>query len=195
MLDVKERDAVVVGGGQVAHRKVVGLLQAGAHITVISPKVNENIRNLSMKNLLVWKEKVIEEKDIQGAFIVIAATNNQQVNERIASYAGEHQLINVVDHQKKSNFHVPAKLERGALTISVATGGASPTLAKVIRDELAERYSYEYEDYLTFLSIVREKMKQQNIPKQKKQELLKEITSIDYRQSKQKQIDFLQSLP
>lgn len=194
MLDVKERDAIVVGGGQVAYRKVVGLLQAGASVTVVSPNINEDMQHLHVKNMIVWKEKVVEKMDIQEAFIVIAATNDQHVNERIASFIDKHQLINVVDHPKVSNFHVPATLERGDLTISVATGGASPILAKVIRDELAERYSFEYEDYLTFLSIAREKVKKQHITKQKKRELLQKIIHPHYRQSKQKQINFLQVL-
>src|SRR5699024_4363441 len=151
MLDVKERDAIVVGGGQVAYRKEVGLLQAGASVTVVSPNINEDMQHLHEKNMIVWKEQVVEEMHIQEDFSVIDTTIDQHVNERIASFIDKHQLINVVDHPKVSNFHVPATLERGDLTISVATGGASPIVAKVIRDELAERYSFEYEDYLTFL--------------------------------------------
>ena len=159
MLDLTNKAVVVIGGGRIAYRKIVGLLQAGAKITVISPEINPKIEELIIAERITWHKKEFEQDDLDSAFIVIAATDNHLVNNQVALSAGVHQLVNVVDDQSLSNFHVPAKLTRGNLTISVATGGASPTLAKVIRDEFAEVYDDSYEDYLVFLRQVTIKIK------------------------------------
>lgn len=194
MMNIKDKVAVVVGGGQIAHRKVIGLLQAGAQITVISPAIHVNIEKLLHTNKITWKKKKFESVDLDSALIVIAATNDQKVNEYVALSTRNYQLVNVVDNQEMSNFHVPAKLKRGDLTITVATGGASPILAKVIRNELATIYDESYEAYLKFLAISREKVKHLILNQDTKMQLLKRITDPTYRRSKDKQKKFLEMI-
>ncbi|MBE1553955.1 NAD(P)-binding protein [Sporosarcina limicola] len=194
MLNIKDKVVVVVGGGQIAYRKMIGLLQAGASVTVISPVIHLKIEELFTDNRIAWKNKVFEPDDLASALIVIAATNSEKVNEFVALSAGHHQLVNVVDNPELSTFHVPATLKRGGLTISIATGGASPTLAKVIRDELAEIYDESYEDYVEFLALSREKVKQSILDQQTKMQLLKEIISDAYRKSNEKQKVFLEMI-
>ena len=160
MLNIKDKAVVVVGGGLIAYRKMVGLLQAGACVTVISPMIHSKIEKLYAENRIAWKNKLFEPDDLDSALIVIAATNSEMVNKFVAFSAGKYQLVNIVDNPELSTFHVPAKLTRGDLTISVATGGASPTLSKSIRDELAVIYDESYGDYLEFLTLSREKVKQ-----------------------------------
>ena len=105
----------------------------------------------------------------------------------------KHQLVNVVDNPELSNFHVPAKLTRGDLTISVATGGASPTLAKVIRDELSSVYDDSYAEYFSaFLAEVREKVRNSPLDRATKMQYLKEVTNVTYRHSIEAQTDFLE---
>src|SRR5690625_793147 len=155
MMNMENKIAVVVGGGRVAYRKIVGLLRAGASITIISPVIHGEIKKVLATNQVIWKNKLFEPEDLQNALLVIAATNDKEVNEHVAASTGSHQLVNIVDDQEKSDFHVPAKLTRGDLTIAVATGGASPTLARVIRNELAEIYDESYDEYLEFLAVDR----------------------------------------
>ncbi|MER2090818.1 MAG: NAD(P)-binding protein [Sporosarcina sp.] len=194
MLNLKNKEAVVVGGGQIAYRKIAGLLQSGACVTVISPVIQLKIEELLSDNRIAWRNKIFEPEDLDSAWIVIAATNNEKVNEFVALSAGNYQLVNVVDNQEISTFHVPAKLTRGDLTISVATGGASPTLAKVIRDELAAIYDESYEEYLEFLALARVKVKHSILNQKIKTKLLKEITNVSYRQSNEKQQAFLETI-
>ena len=191
MLNLKNTMAIVVGGGQIAYRKIMGLLQAGACVTVISPEIHAEIEKLLAEKQITWRKKVFEASDLDSAWIIIAATNHQHINEDVALAAQPHQLINIVDNPERSNFHVPAKLTRGNLTISVATGGASPILAKVIRDELAVIYDDSYAGYLEFLAVSRERIKQTFLDWKTKRQLLKDITEKPYRQSIEKQRAFL----
>ena len=192
MLNIEEKAVVVVGGGLIAHRKIVGLLQAGAYVTVISPAIHAKIDQLFIENKIAWKAKLFEPNDLDFALIVIAATNNEIVNTFVASSAGNHQLVNIVDNPELSTFHVPAKLTRGDLTITVATGGASPTLSKRIRDELAVIYDASYSDYLEFLTLSREKIQQSMFDQTIRTKLLITITSNTYRHSINMQYAFLE---
>ncbi len=192
MLNIKNQEVVVVGGGTIAYRKIRGLLQAGANITVISPEIEERIETLRRERRIDWRKKEFESADITSALVVIAATNSNVVNELVAFATMKHQLVNVVDNPELSNFHVPAKLTRGDLTISVATGGASPTLAKVIRDELSSVYDDSYAEYLAFLAEVREKVRNSPLDRATKMQYLKEVTNVTYRHSIEAQTDFLE---
>ena len=192
MLNIEDKAAVVVGGGLIAYRKIVGLLQSGASVTVISPVIHSEIEQLFIENKIAWNNKLFEPDDLDFALIVIAATNNKMVNTFVASSAGRHQLVNIVDNPELSTFHVPAKLIRGDLTISVATGGASPTLSKSIRDELAEMYDESYGSYIEFLTLSREKVKDSMLNQTIKTKLLKAITNDTYRQSNNMQNAFLE---
>ena len=183
MLNIEDKNAVVVGGGLIAYRKVIGLLQAGAGITVISPVIHSKIEQLFIENKIAWKNKMFEPDDLDDAMIIIAATNNEMVNTFVASSAGKHQLVNIVDNSELSTFHVPAKLTRGDLTITVATDGASPTLSTSIRDEIALIYDDSYSDYLEFLTLSRKKVKHSTLNQTTKTQLLKTITNETYRQS------------
>ena len=192
MLNIEDKAVVVVGGGLIAYRKMVGLLEAGAYVTVISPVIHSKIEQLVIENKIAWKDKLFEPDDLNSALIVIAATNSEIVNTFVASSASKNQLVNIVDNPMLSTFHVPAKLTRGDLTISVATGGASPTLSKSIRDELAVIYNDSYVDYLNFLTLSREKVKQSILDQTIKTNLLKAITNDTYRQSINMQNAFLE---
>lgn len=194
MLNVKGKSAVVVGGGLIAYRKILSLLESGAHVTVVSPALHLKVEKLVVENEVTWKNKLFETSDLDSAWIVIAATDKEEINEFIALSKSDFQLVNVVDDPQLSNFHVPAKVSRGDLTIGVATGGASPVLAKVIRDEIATIYDEFYEEYLKFLVLSREKIKQLDLNRQMKEQLLKKITGEEYRKSKEKQTDFIKEI-
>src|SRR5690625_722467 len=142
----------------------------------------------------MWKTKLLEPEVLQNALLVIAAINDKRVNEHVASSTESYQIVNNVDDQDKSDFHVTALLTRGDLTNAVATGGASPTLATVIRDELAEIYDESYDDYLQFLAASREKIKYLHHDQDLKKQMLIQITDSIYRKSKNKQKEFLEKI-
>ncbi|MEK3886726.1 precorrin-2 dehydrogenase/sirohydrochlorin ferrochelatase family protein [Bacillus sp. FSL K6-3431] len=194
MLNMKNKNAVVVGGGIVAYRKIIGLLKAGANVIVISPTVHPQVEELYFNQQIHWMIKEFEQCDIDTALIVIAATNNRKLNEEIAKNCSGTQLVNVIDNQEHSSFQVPATLTRGKLTIAVGTGGASPILAQNIRNELAERYDVSYEDYLLFLMKSRKEILRKVRDETERRQLLKDITHINYKKSNVKQNDFLERM-
>ncbi|KXG10890.1 Precorrin-2 dehydrogenase [Anoxybacillus sp. P3H1B] len=151
MLHIANQHVVVIGGGRVAERKIKGLLEAEAKITVVAPSATGGIQQLAAAGALVWRRKTFSPDDIKEAWMVIAATNNREVNEAVAAAAEPYQLINIADDPERSNFHVPAVVRRGRLTIAVSTGGASPTVAQQIRRQLAEQYDEDCGRYIEFL--------------------------------------------
>lgn len=178
-LDIIHKEAVVVGGGRIAYRKMRSLLKAGANVTVVSPDIHDYVKQLVDEQRVKWHKKTFQREDIANAFVVIAATNDKNINVQILENSAPHQLVNVVDDQKLSNFHVPAKLQRGKLTITVSTGGASPILARRIRDDLAQIYDDGYGDYVQFLAQARDKVHRVKLDNEVKSQLLYEMTDIN----------------
>lgn len=157
-LKLEQKQVVIVGGGVIAERKLEKLLATGAVITVISPEITERIHQLVMNGVVLWKEKLFFHDDVKEAFLIIAATNCQEVNQQVADACDSHQLLTVVDDPKRSNFIVPATISRGKLDISVSTGGASPSLAKKIAEQLVYELDEAYEEYIDFLDHCRKKV-------------------------------------
>ena len=156
-LELANRNCLVVGGGEVAERKVLSLIQAGACVEVISPKVTARIGRLAKKKEITWTDREYRPGDIKKAFLVISATDNQFTNASIAQEAYRlNTLLNVVDSPKECNFIVPASVIRGNLMISTSTSGKSPALAKRIRQEIQQNYGPEYGPLLDILGVCRE---------------------------------------
>lgn len=156
MLRLDGKKVVVVGGGKVAERKVRGLLEAEADLTVISPEMTASLQTLADEGKIVWLPRSFSKEDIQEAFMIFAATNNRHLNQLVKDSAAPHQLVTVADDPDHSNFHVPSRLQRGRLSIAVSTGGASPTLARKIREQLEHQFDKSYEAYLEFLFLKRQ---------------------------------------
>jgi precorrin-2 dehydrogenase/sirohydrochlorin ferrochelatase len=161
MLRMKGKRTVVVGGGSVATRKIGTLLNAEAEITVISAETTDRIIEWGNKGQLVLRSKRFEDGDLKGSFLIIAATNNPEVNLQAYRAAGQNQLINIIDRPDLSNFIVPSSFTRGKLTISVSTSGASPVLSRKIKTELSSSYDEAYEEYIDFLDDCRKKVKEE----------------------------------
>ena len=156
MVDLRDRPCTVVGGGAVAERKVAALLACGACVTVISPELSPSLQKWAREGRITVFSRYYQEGDLTGAFLVISATDNELVNKTVAAEAGRCGILwNVVDDPRRSNFIVPAVLAQGPLVIAVSTGGASPALAKKIRQELAQKFGPEYGILLTLLGKVR----------------------------------------
>jgi siroheme synthase-like protein len=144
-LDLKGRDVLVVGGGAVAEGKAIQLLEAGARVTVVSPQLTEALRAAADRGEITHLGGSFAEGDLNGVFLVIGATDDRKVNEKVARAARERgTLCNVVDQPDLCNFITPALVTRGELQISVSTGGGSPTLTQRVKREIAALVGEEY---------------------------------------------------
>ncbi|MDX9745141.1 MAG: bifunctional precorrin-2 dehydrogenase/sirohydrochlorin ferrochelatase [Syntrophales bacterium] len=155
-LDISDRQCAVVGGGEVAFRKVRRLLQCGARVKVISAKLSPEMEALKNRNEIVHINGRYKADHIADAFIVIGATNSRTVNNRIFRDARAGKvLVNIVDEPERCDFILPSVVERGDLAMAISTGGKSPALARHLRQELEEVYGEEYEIYLDILGQTR----------------------------------------
>jgi precorrin-2 dehydrogenase/sirohydrochlorin ferrochelatase len=163
-LDLNGRKCVVIGGGNVALRKVESLLENNAEVGVVSPEVCAELVQMAAAGKISVQRRVYQKGDLDGAFVVVAATNNNTVNSQIADEARELSvLLNVVDDAEKSNFIVPATVRRGEVTIAVSTSGRSPALARKIRTILEEHFGEECGTLALVVNDVRRELKEQNI--------------------------------
>lgn len=152
-LNVTGKKCVIVGGGKVAYRKACSLKESGAEVVVVSPEICTEMVN---EEGFVLIKREYEESFLDGALLVIAATNNEGVNKRVTLDAEKRNIIvNVVDYPERCSFIVPSTINRGDLCISISTGGASPAVAKRIREELEAVFGKEYEEYLDLLTKMR----------------------------------------
>ncbi|OTX79509.1 precorrin-2 dehydrogenase [Bacillus thuringiensis serovar londrina] len=191
---VNEKRVVVIGGGKVAGFKIIPLLKQGADIVVISPELDANLVKLVEEKKIRWYQREYEKSDIKSAFLVVAASSDSILNEQVAEDAAENQLVNVITNPESGNVHFPAAIHRGLLNIAVSTGGASPKLAKKIRDEIANKYDETYESYLDFLYEVRVKLKDLQLEKRERNILLQEVLKSVYVQNERKRESFLREL-
>ena len=158
-LDIANRACVVIGGGQVAERKAKGLLECGAHVTVISPELTEGLDGLHTSGTLSWINRSYQEGDLAEAFLVIAATDDPDVQHRVHAEAEKGNiLLNVADVPKWCNFILPATVRRGDFMVSVSTGGKSPALARELRKDLEEQFGSEYGLLVQMLGDLRAKI-------------------------------------
>lgn len=133
-LALEGRDCLVVGGGPVGAEKASGLLSAGARVTVVSPTLDAAFAPLEVE----WRQRVYASGDLEGMFLVIAATSERAVNEAVhADAEARGMLCNVADVPELCNFILPAVHREGPITVGVSTGGASPALAKRLRSDIA----------------------------------------------------------
>ncbi|MDZ3953608.1 NAD(P)-binding protein [Bacillus thuringiensis] len=191
---VNEKRVVVIGGGKVAGFKIIPLLKQGADIVVISPELDANLVKLVEEKKIRWYQREYEKSDIKSAFLVVAASSDSILNEQVAEDAAENQLVNVITNPESGNVHFPAAIHRGLLNIAVSTGGASPKLAKKIRDEITNKYDETYESYLDFLYEVRVKLKDLQLEKRERNILLQEVLKSVYVQNEGKRESFLREL-
>ncbi|MBV7506238.1 NAD(P)-binding protein [Bacillus sp. sid0103] len=191
MLRLEGKRVVVIGGGNVAERKVTGLLDTGAEIVVVSPEATEEIQRLSRDGRITWKQKSFTDSDIADAFLIFAATNNREINQSIRKSVNAHQLVTIADDPDGSTFHVPAHVQRGHLSIAISTGGASPTLARKIREQLEQQFDDSYEAYLNFLSSKRKWILKEVANASLKRKLLKSIVSPEFLTSDHRERDFM----
>ena len=147
-----------------AERKAQGLLECGAEVTIISPTATPDIRAKAAEGTLAWQQREYQPGDLEGAFLAIAATDQQTVNEGIAEEARSRNVVlNVVDNTPLCTFIAPSIVRRGDVTVALSTGGSSPALARKLRESLEGSKLLEYADLSKVLSAARTELKTRGV--------------------------------
>ncbi|HXO21132.1 MAG TPA: bifunctional precorrin-2 dehydrogenase/sirohydrochlorin ferrochelatase [Thermoanaerobaculia bacterium] len=155
-LDLRERPAVVVGGGTAAEEKARGLLEAGARVTAIAAAADPGLANLAASGKLRLLGRDFREGDLAGAFLVIAAVADPGLRERVWREARRRGvLINTVDDPPRCDFLAPAIVRRGDLAVAISTGGKAPALAVRLRQRLERELGDEHARFLELAGAVR----------------------------------------
>ncbi len=163
-LNISGRKCVVVGGGQVALRKVRTFLEHKAKVKVISPDLCSELSQLAESGEISVLRRGYQTGDLQGAFIAIVATNDSDINLRVAKEAQSAAvLVNVVDDPENSDFILPSYVRRGDVTIAISTAGRSPALARKIRTRLEKDFGDEYASLALLINEVRTEVKRRGI--------------------------------
>lgn len=139
-VDLRGRPCLLVGGGEVAHRKLTLLLRAGATVEVVAPEVSDEVAALAETHGLPVRRRGFDPADVVGRYLVIAATDDADTNRRVFEAASAaHTLVNSVDQPAISSAIFPAIIDRSPVQVAVSTGGASPTLARLVRGWIEAR--------------------------------------------------------
>ncbi len=163
-LNLAGKRCVILGGGNIAQGKIAALRQAGAQITVISPDATPGIRRAAQRGDVEWLERKYQPGDLEGSFVAVAATNVWHVNREIYEEAERTGvLLNVVDDPDLCSFIAPSIVKRDPVTLAISTGGASPALARKLRETLAEDANLRWADLANVLSQARRRVKDNRI--------------------------------
>jgi len=177
LLNIQDKKCLVVGGGNVAWRKVCSLKEAGARVTVVSP---EFCPEMGKETGIERIQQKYEEGFLNEVLVVIASTDDEEVNKKVYYDAVKRGiLVNVVDRPEFCSFIVPATISRGDLNISISTGGASPALARNIRESLEKQFGDEYGDFAKLLSETRRKILSEISNESIRRDILQRIAGLD----------------
>ncbi len=157
-IELRGRKCMVVGGGRIAARKIETLIRFNAEIVVISPVVIDKIVKLRETGSLTHLEKVYSEGDLEGAFLVIAATPDREVNERIADEADAKAIfVNVADNPGRCTFIFPSVVKKNELVIGITTSGSYPAMSKSIRGKIESLLANLDDDVMSLLREYRQR--------------------------------------
>ena len=177
-LKLRGRRCLVVGAGKISEGKIAGLLEAGAHVRVIATKATERIVHWHKTKKLRLEQRTFRSRDLDGFFLVVGATNSPKVHRAIYRAARARKVLcNIVDVPPLCDFYYPAVVRRGRLQIAISTAGASPSLARRLREELELAFAPEYAPWLTHLAGERKKLFAKNLPIAQRLRLLKDQAS------------------
>jgi len=164
LLNIQGKKCLVVGGGKVALRKVKALLEHGANIEIVSPDFCPELEQLAQEGAIKATHRDYKPEDLEDAFITIAATDDNKINESVSAGARRVGIpVNVVDDPNSSDFIAPSYFRRGDIIVAVSTSGRSPALARKIRSELERDFQPEYAQLALLADEVRSELKQQGV--------------------------------
>ncbi len=164
-LDLRDRSVVVIGGGEIAARKIEALLDARARVTVVSPRVVERIQRWVEAGRVHLERRRYERGDLRRACLAYCATGDADANRVAREEAdAEGVWLNVADDPALCDFFAPAVVRRGSLSVAISTNGASPALAARLREKLEEDLGEEYAAVLGRLEAVRARCREEGRP-------------------------------
>ncbi|OPX34646.1 MAG: hypothetical protein B1H11_10480 [Desulfobacteraceae bacterium 4484_190.1] len=177
-LALEGKNALVVGGGKVARRKVETLIEYGALVQIISMELTDGLKKLVEDGKIIHLGTQFEDHLMDGIFLVIAATDDHEFNHKISESARRKGLlINAVDQPADCDFIVPSIVKRGDLQIAISTSGKSPALAKKIRKELETQFGDEYESFLYLMGRLRKEILKKEYPQDENMRIFQEIVN------------------
>lgn len=179
-LELKGKKILIVGGGQVAERKVETLLDCGAEINIVSLRLTDKLNKIIENNGLHYLQEEFQEEHLDGVFLVIAATDDRNLNHKISTMAQEKGLlINAVDQPADCNFIVPSIVRKGDLQIAISTSGKSPALARRLREQLDRQFGDEYKDFLVLMGLLRKEILSKGLSQKENSRIFHEIVESD----------------
>ena len=177
-LKLRDRRCLVVGAGKISEGKIAGLLEAGAQVNVVAPSATSRILRWHQEGKIRLQKRTFRPNDLKGVFLVVAATNSENLHREIFRHAQAlGVLCNIVDVPPLCDFYYPAVVRRGKLQIAISTEGASPSLARRLREEMELTFGPDYSAWLEYLSHERKKLLAKRIPVAERMELLKKQAS------------------
>ena len=183
-LDITNRRCVIIGGGDVAERKAERLIECGAQVTIVSPLLTPLLEERKKARQIVHVDRDYEEKTLHGAFMVIGATDRNEINAQISQDAlSLGILVNNLDDPDKCNFILPSLVQQGDLSIAISTGGKSPALAKKLREDMQQQYGPEYQVLLRIMGSLRKKVLTQSYAPQDNKALFVDLVHSDILQA------------
>ena len=179
-LDVEDRPCVVIGGGEVAERKVESLLAAGASVRVVSPTLTPGLAAAAERGRIVHEARPYRGGDLEGALLAYAATDDEASHAEIHREARSRGvLLNVVDRPSRCGFIVPSTLTRGDVSVAVSTGGASPALARRARMEIERVVGPEYGRAAAILGRLRQRLRERRMPAEERRRIFEALVASD----------------
>jgi siroheme synthase-like protein len=165
MLRLDGKKCLVVGGGQVATRKVQRLAATGAEVTVVAPDLSPELAAMVASGRVGWEQRAYQKKDLDGAALVFAATDRHTVNAAVGRDCEQSNIpVNLADDPVGSTFQVPAVVERQDLLLAISTGGRSPAFARQLRQELERALSPERLELLELYAELRDEWRRTGRP-------------------------------
>ena len=179
-IKLTERPCLVVGAGEIGESKISSLLEANAEVRVVAPEGTPQVQSWAETKTIEWLQRAWEPGDLDGMFLVVAATSSTEVHERIFEEATRRGVLcNIVDVPALCDFYYPAVMQRGALQIAISTAGQSPALAQRLRKELEAQFGAEYAAWLEQLGQERDKLFAEPRDPEERKRLLHDLASAE----------------
>jgi len=184
LVDLQGKKALVVGGGKVAQRKIENVLEYGASVHVVARELTGELEHLHRERRIQFLGREFSEAHLEGAFLVIAATDDASLNRRVSQAAQQRGLlVNAVDQPADCNFIVPSVLSRGNLLIAVSTSGKSPAFARKVRVELEQHFGEEYGFFLNLMGNLRKEILPLGLSQEENKRAFEELVYSDLLQA------------
>ncbi|PAE88529.1 hypothetical protein CHH72_12880 [Shouchella clausii] len=187
MLELSMLNTVIVGGGQLAYKRALSIIEAGGHVTVVAPTLHPQLHALALAEKLRWEARYVSGDECFLADLLFLCTDQPLLHQQLLRNRAPRQLVYVGDQAQAGHVYVPAKIEKGLLTVSISTAGASPSYTKRIKGQIANILPEHAAEELAFLQKARELVLASNGGNGEKRALLQELASAERLQDERRE--------